>query len=171
MLPPDRHYSRRDSNPDLRFRRPTFYPLNYGSGSSSRRERIRSEPERTISRVLPVSISITKNGSAAKSTVKVSRTRIRLNISPERSIPSPIHRYRYRKITVFPVCRANGTSREHEIQKNDFGSNLGHVDQAWRTGLSSIRKTSGLSDWDRIDSDSERNGDAGRTWLRVAIGA
>ena len=114
MLPLDRHYSRRDSNPDLRFRRPTFYPLNYGSGSSSRRERIRSEPERTISRVLPVSISITKNGSVAKSTVKVSRTRISLNISPERSIPSPIHRYRYRvryryrKITVIG----------HEIQKS-----------------------------------------------------
>ena len=35
LLPPHGHLvswcSRRDSNPDLRFRRPLFYPLNYGS--------------------------------------------------------------------------------------------------------------------------------------------
>ena len=29
-------------------------------------------------------------------------------------------RYRYRKITVIPVCRANGTGRGHESQENDF---------------------------------------------------
>ena len=91
-------------------------------------------------------------------------------------------RYRYRNITALPVCpvcgrrlsacpaclrathrqaqagtgrRANGTGREHEIQNSRLAA--------------SFRKTSGPTNWERIDSDPDSDSDSEKNGCRQEI--
>jgi hypothetical protein len=40
-------YPRRESNPHLRFRKPPFYPLNYGDGMKGKVRRMKEEVQRS----------------------------------------------------------------------------------------------------------------------------